>query len=89
MFKKYQRAREQSEKREVKKLLLVMYMGYVRYKTSYLLTQDKQVASLYAERVLNEMEDYICMSHMRPYESVIEFLKNVAYNIEDRHETYV
>ena len=89
MFEKYRRAREQSQKREVKKLLLVFYMGYVRYKTLYLLTQDKQVASLYAEHVLNEMGDYICMSHMRPYESVIGFLKNVAYNIEDRHEIYV
>ena len=85
MYKKYQRAKE----REVEWWLLVFYMGYVRYKTLYLQTQDKQVASLYAEHVLNDMKDYIHMSHMRPYESVVEFLKNVAYNIEDRHETYV
>ena len=85
MYTKFQKAKE----REGDWLLLLFYMGYVRYKTLYLQTQDKELASLYAEHVLNDVKDYIHMSHMRPYESVIEFLKNVAYNIEDRHETYV
>ena len=89
MFKKYRRAREQSQKREVKKLLLVFYMGYVRYKTLYLLTQNKCVASLYAEYMLKDMEPYINMPHMRPYKSIIEFLEHVANNIELSDETFV
>ena len=67
---------------EQEKIWMLQYMLlYIRYKTLYLLSQNKYHAAIFANYVLEDLKDYIHAEQLkqnRNYRSVISFLTSVA-----------
>ena len=65
------------------KIWMLRYMlAYIRYKTLYLLSQNKIHAAIFANYVLEDLKDYIHSDQLkenRNYHSVISLLTNAAF----------